>query len=147
MLRKKPGHGRRHADNDDDDVPILSPLVSATLTTPNDPPTQSCPTPQTRNSHYFLLLIPLLPLLLVRASSSYLSSSSSISSFLSFCFFYRTLASFSASLLLIPLPFPPPWVSQCSIEYLAGRTSCSWLVERRRFKRESHRDRVSTRAT
>lgn len=72
LLRKKPGHGRRHAD-DDDDAPTLPPSHPRDARHPPATPRHRlAPTPQTRNSHYFLLI-----LLLVRAPS-YLSSSSSI---------------------------------------------------------------------
>lgn len=57
MLRKKPGHGRRHAD----DASPPHPFCSSYATPPQT--LQTRPPHQTRKSHYFLLI--LLP---VRAS-------------------------------------------------------------------------------
>lgn len=105
LLRKKPGHGRRHAD--DDDVPILSPLVSAYAHQP-------LTTPRRRLARrrrlvtviiffflffFFLFVLPILPFLIV------------VNLFYSFfCFFYYTRVSFSTftSYSLFPLLSPPP---------------------------------------
>lgn len=127
MLRKKPGHGRRHAD--DDDAPALLPSHPRDACHPLATPRRRlAPTPQTRNSHYFLLI-----LLLVRASF-YLSSSSSIfprSSYPSF------LSPTRRHLLFFHIYFLPSGTTM--LHRIFSRSHLLLTAERRHFKRTSSR--------
>lgn len=116
LLRKKPGHGRRHADNDD--APTLPPSHPRDAYHPQQPPDASSPwRPRLVTVIIFFLFFFLFVLLLTfprrRQSSLVL---------LTLLFFLPLDAIFSFSTFT-----SYPRVLQCSIEYLTGRTSCSQL--------------------
>jgi len=133
LLRKKPGHGRRHAD--DDDAPTLPPSHPRDARLPRQPPDAGSPRrPRLVTVIIFFLFFFLFVLLLI---FSHRRQSSLFLFFLSFFFFSHAIFSFSTFTSY-------PRVLQCSIEYLAGRTFCSQLNVVALKKR--HRDWASTRA-
>lgn len=132
MLRKKPGHGRRHAD----DASPPHPFCSSYATPPQT--LQTRPPHQTRKSHYFLLILlpvrasptPPHPCLRGLVSFAVPSSSSPCSPFLVYFSSYSSSSSSSS----IGGAFTPrarllvtPRVLQRSVEYLAAR-GCSTFV-------------------
>lgn len=123
LLRKKPGHGRRHAD-DDDDAPTLPPFHPRNAHHPRQPPDAG--SPQTCNSHYFLLI-----LLLVRAPSYFSSSIFSRSS-------YPSSPSLAVRhLLFFHVYFLPSGTTM--LHRIFSRSHLLLTAERRRFKRTSPR--------
>lgn len=130
LLRKKPGHGHRHAD-DDDNAPIPF-LVSSPRRLP--PPQQPLERRLVQRSRLVTVIIFLFFFLFALVlTSSHCRQSSPVLFLCALLFLFLHHLLFPR-LLCVTLRY------RISIEYLAGHSSCSPLKKRRHFLKERYRD-------